>query len=478
MSLTSALSNANSGLSAATRSAQLVSSNVANALTEGYGRREINLSAAQVGGTGAGVRVSGIERVVNQVAINERRIADAALGFAQQDATFFASLNSELGSPEDVGSLTGRIAAFEAALVSASATPESVSALGSAINAAGNIVRSFNSASDMVQSARLSADQSIHAQVQHINRNLSAIESLNDQIRTQSVSGFDVSALFDQRQQLIDEISDKIPLKELPRDHGRVALMTSNGTILVEDTAAQLEFTPTALIVPDMTVQSNALSGLTISGSATMSGTALDAINGGSLSAAFKLRDETAVSAQASLDGLARDLIQRTSDPSVDPTLAGGAGIFTDDGLAFDPLNEVGLSSRLSLSAAVDPNAGGDVWRLRDGIGAASPGPVGDNTILTSLGEALSQSQSGATIPPFSSVVGQYQSTVSVQEFQANNAVAFSTAQVNAFGDAERSFGVDTDQEMQKLLVIEQSYAANAKVIETIDQMMQSLLRI
>ena len=43
MSISSALSNALSGLNAVSRAADVVSSNVANAMTEGYGKREIEL---------------------------------------------------------------------------------------------------------------------------------------------------------------------------------------------------------------------------------------------------------------------------------------------------------------------------------------------------------------------------------------------------------------------------------------------------
>jgi flagellar hook-associated protein 1 len=36
--------------------------------------------------------------------------------------------------------------------------------------------------------------------------------------------------------------------------------------------------------------------------------------------------------------------------------------------------------------------------------------------------------------------------------------------------------GVDTDQEMQKLLIIEQAYSANAKVVQTMDELIQILM--
>ena len=50
MSISGALSNALSGLSAASRAVSLVSTNIANAMTDGYGRRDIELAARGIGG--------------------------------------------------------------------------------------------------------------------------------------------------------------------------------------------------------------------------------------------------------------------------------------------------------------------------------------------------------------------------------------------------------------------------------------------
>ena len=38
--------------------------------------------------------------------------------------------------------------------------------------------------------------------------------------------------------------------------------------------------------------------------------------------------------------------------------------------------------------------------------------------------------------------------------------------------------GVDTDTEMRQLLVIEQAYAANARIIETISEILDTLTRL
>lgn len=42
----------------------------------------------------------------------------------------------------------------------------------------------------------------------------------------------------------------------------------------------------------------------------------------------------------------------------------------------------------------------------------------------------------------------------------------------------ELSLGVDTDEEMATLLLVEQAYAANARVIEVADQMTSRILEI
>jgi flagellar hook-associated protein 1 FlgK len=56
--------------------------------------------------------------------------------------------------------------------------------------------------------------------------------------------------------------------------------------------------------------------------------------------------------------------------------------------------------------------------------------------------------------------------------------VTYAAAKWEAIRTLELEGGVDTDQELQKLLVIENAYAANARVIQTVDEMLDLLLRI
>jgi flagellar hook-associated protein 1 FlgK len=483
MSITSSLSNAISGLTAASRSAELVSGNVANAMTDGYGRREISLSSMSLGGNGAGVRVGSVERIVNETAIADRRLADASLGVSQQEVAFFGRVETLLGEPGDPASLAGRLASLEVGLIEAASNPSSAVRLNSVVTGMQSVAAKFNTISDGIQATRQSADQQIAQRVDVLNAGLANIDALNDEIQRQLGSGNDATALMDQRQVQIDEISSIVPVQTIARDNGKVALITSTGATLVDGRAAQFSFTPTPLITADMTQASGALSGLEMEGAASSFGDALRSVAGGELSALFETRDTLAVDAQSQIDAMARDFMDRLSDPAVDPSIGVGvAGVITDGGAAFDPLDEVGLAGRLEVNALVDPGQGGDVARLRDGLYAPA-GPVGENGVLTAMRSSLSDLRapaSGQFDIAGSSVglVSDFLSQIGTSRNTAEARQSFASAQVDAFRDLELADGVDTDQEMQKLLLIEKSFAANARVITTVDEMLDTLLRI
>ena len=61
---------------------------------------------------------------------------------------------------------------------------------------------------------------------------------------------------------------------------------------------------------------------------------------------------------------------------------------------------------------------------------------------------------------------------------RADSEQSFSRAQNTALRELELSKGVDTDAELQDLMLIEQHYAANARVMTVVDELMQRLLNI
>ena len=482
MSLSASLANALTGLAASARAASVVSSNVSNALTEGYARRELNLSAQSLGGTGAGVRIDGVTRVVDRALLTDRRLADAEAGNARLQSGFLARIEALTGTPGEAGSLSDRIVQLESALIQASGRPDSQARLQAVTDAAKGLAGHLNALSDAVQQERMDADAGIAAQVRTLNESLVHIDRLNAEILSQTASGRDATALMDQRQILVDRVAEIVPVREVARDGQQISLYTTGGAILLEGNPATVGFTAAGMITPDMTLASGALSGFTVDGRAVSSGDD-GALGGGTLGALVAIRDGLAPAAQAQLDAVARDLVERLASPAVDPTLApGAAGLLTDGGSPFAAAAEEGLADRISLSALVDPAAGGQLWRLRDGLGAAAPGPVGDARLLDALGAALSAARppaSGSFIGAARSASGlaaDLLSGFSGDRQRAEARESYATARQDALTEMQLAQGVDTDAEMQTLLLVEQAYAANARVLKTIDDLIQQLI--
>lgn len=483
MSISSSLSNALSGMTAAARTAQAISANVANATTEGYARRVLETSSRVIGGQASGVQVDGIRRDTDLRILSDRRLSDAELGYADTRAAFFEQFESAIGLPGDGASLSDGITALESALVAASSRPDSDVRLEAVVTAAQTLSTKFNQISDGIQQQRERADQDIATQVELLNDRLSKVAALNEQIIRQQTSGSSAAALMDQRQLLVDEIADIVPLRQLERDGGQIALYTVKGAPLLDGRAAEIGFSPVGTIVPEMTIASGALSALEINGQPVDVSGPYSPIAGGSLAALFEVRDADTTAAQAELDALARDLVARFQSSGTDPTLiSGDAGLFTDAGAAFDTLNEVGLSARLAVNTRVIPEEGGEVWRVRDGLNATSAGAVGDTAQIerllsametalpTASGRNAGQSHDADSLATafLSYASGLRQSTQADQSYASAKNVALVTTEL------ER--GVDTDQEMQNLLLVEQAYAANARVIQTVDDMLNTIL--
>lgn len=484
MSISQSLSNALSGLNAASRLADVVASNTANALTEGYARRELQLGAQVVGRSGAGVTVLGVDRMVTESLRSDLRLADASAQNATLRREFQADLETWIGDPEDPASLSQKLAGFESALIEAASRPESEARLATVLDAASLITEHLNGLSQSLQDTRISADQQIAAQVDSLNEALIQIDDLNATILAQRASGHDANALMDQRQALIDKVSQIVPVRQVARENDQISLFTTGGAVLLEGNPATIGFTPAGIITADMTQTSGALSGLTLNDMPIS--TADDRMmGGGSLGALFAIRDDLAPAAQTQIDAYARDLIERFSDPSAEPTLpAGSPGLFTDNGATVDPLDEVGLAGRIEVNALVDPARGGALWRLRDGIGASTPGPIGESAHLSALVEALAKESVppsgnfGAVAQNSSGLAAELLSQASTARQNAELREAFSATRHESLNEMALAEGVDTDKEMQDLLQIEQLYAANARVIQTVDSLIQQLLEL
>lgn len=481
MSLSLALSSALSGIALSARGTQIVANNIANARTEAYGVRVLTQAARVLGGMGSGVVVTGIDRQSNPALIAELRTANANASRDLIKGTFWKALEAGIGLPGEPGSLSHAISRLDTALHQASAAPDQQAVLQHSVQAAADITQKLRDLNFLVQAERDRADAAIERDVNWLNHALESIAELNLEIQRQSLLGGEPEGLMDTRQALVDKVSELIPLREFPREDGRIMIMGADGTILVDRTAARFSFSRTPEPSANERVEDGALSPLRLNGRAIAASSPL--LASGQIGSNFSIRDEFGPEMQDTLDRLAIDLVLRFASPEIDPSLSPGEmGLFNLEGVTTIPSDINGLAGRIRLNPALDPNAGGETWRLRDGVNASTPGPVADNSILDRMIHAV---QAPSMLQDMASPARYMQghatdlvATITTHRLQSDLHTGQSTARVSTLQEYLATQGVDTDAELSRLLTLEQAYAANARVIASVDAMLRTILEI
>lgn len=482
MSITQAIQTARTGLQISGLRADVVANNVANATTPGYMRRSLDVSEIALGPDTGGVQSKGISRSVDAAIADNRRAISSDQASASVLASTWDSLSTRLGNTTDGLGLFSTLTTFENALVEAASTPESTTGLASLFSAAQATATEFKDISDMVADLRGEADQEIAIGVDRINAALKQIEDINISLTRMDRTTNEAASLFDERSRVLDSIAEYLPIQAIERENGVVDVVTKEGVTLVAGKAREVEFFQSFTFGAEVTLANGNLSGISVGGTNITPGTNThSAVSSGMFGALFQIRDSELPDFTTQLDTLADDLVARMSDDSLDPTTAAGdPGIFIDSGTAGDP----GSAGRLIVNAAVDPDNGGAVWRLRDGLNATTEGPPGNSDILDRLVDAYTDRKSmnvGQLQGQFSAVgsAAELSSLAGYRQVTLEAVNSSTQTQLNALRDAEvAKTGVDIDDQMQNLLLIEQAYAANARVIQTASQMIDRLMEL
>ncbi|MGR3531514.1 MAG: flagellar basal body rod C-terminal domain-containing protein, partial [Sulfitobacter sp.] len=158
-------------------------------------------------------------------------------------------------------------------------------------------------------------------------------------------------------------------------------------------------------------------------------------------------------------------------------------GLFTDNGSAFSAANSVGLAGRLQVNDKLLATGALEVWRVRDGLGASAQGPASEagqiNAFIAALDKPLS-SASGTGIPTDVTIRDFAAEMITSQALERvkseNDFNAASSAAEVVMSARRNSEGVNIDDEMQQLILIEQSYAANSRILSTVSDMIDTLI--
>ncbi|MEL6688654.1 MAG: flagellar hook-associated protein FlgK [Pseudomonadota bacterium] len=460
MSLFASLANARSGLSATAIRSQVASANIANVSTPGYVRRDANLSQSGQ----SGVTISNIERVQDELLVQSRRDALSQSSGSGVIETALDRALTAFGEPGSTTGIFGTLTQFEADLQTLRATPESAAAQSITVDSLKEMTGALTRAAQDLQNERTTADAQLATDIEQVNEFAEDLFEINGFIKKTQAAGGDTAPLLDQRDTIIDEISTRLAVHVDYSFDGSVQVRTTTGLSLVGPTVNRIEFEPAFRIGSQDTTTTNGgrLSIPTISGHPIAPGSGPHAVNEGRIAGYIELRDSLLPEQAAALDDFAYDL--------ADAFTSIGEPILLDNGNPIDPLNKTGISERLVVNALLDPARGGEPRRLRDGLASTGPGALANDVLLTQMTE---------TLAPFADQLGDVISDASAAVFRAQRIHSGNVAREITLTEATSQLsGVDLDFELQTLLAIEQAYAANAQVIQTVSDMFDILARL
>lgn len=309
MSLDIARLIAFSGISATELQISVASSNISNADTAGYTKKNVNQSASVTGGVGTGVSITGISSTVDKLLLKALVGATSDLGSADTTNNYMTQLGQLLGTANSSGSATtgtslaNSLAALETALSSLASSPSSVSLQSGVVSALDDFATQLRSTSAGIQTLRSNADKDIASSVSAINSDLQQISDLNVTIRKMAAAGQSTADLEDQRNSALQDLSSYMNVNYYTASNGDLQVSSATGLALVDGKAHTLSYTPTSNVSALTSYSSGGFSGITVDGVDLTS-----QITSGKVGALITMRDQTLPAEQTQLDQLAQQL--------------------------------------------------------------------------------------------------------------------------------------------------------------------------
>lgn len=468
ISIGSILSNAASGLRAAQAGISVISDNVANAGVAGYTKKTQELSSFLVGNETDGVRTGLVSRSVDSALQSSAWSQDSRVSALTVRSQVLTSVNAAQGTPGDGTSLADAVTALQNGFTNLQADPSSQTQQSSVVSAANTLARAINTAAQTVTAQRNSVQAQVVASVSSLNTALATVRDTTHGIIAAKGAGQDTSTLEDQRDQALHTISGLLDVSYDKQDNGSITILGRSGfSIPLESTFS----TTAAALSPGSSLATSTVPPILLqSGNqATPPVDVTSHLSGGSLGELVTLRDTTLPSYTATLDSFSAKVANQFASQ--------GLQLFTDGSGASPLSGYAGLSSTIGVNPAVVANPSS----VRDGTsGTPFPvnptnGPAGYTGLLDRLLSGSFAAGGGVTSlsSDAAAFVAKQSQDTSQTSADLTNATAFQTTLSSRLSSQS---GVNVDQEMGLMIQLQNSYQANARVIQAAQSMFTALL--
>jgi flagellar hook-associated protein 1 FlgK len=440
---------AGSGVNAARTAMDAVANNVANANTPGYLAESVQLQAVPGAGPtspGSGVEVSGITQVTNTIVEANALAASSQASYAAANQQGLQGIQSVFQEPSTYG-LAEQLSSFWSSWDSIASDPLALGPRSVVVGQAQGIATTLNQQAAQLTTMASQTSAQLTSLLQQVNTQLSEVAGLNQQIVSSSAAGQQVTALVDQRNQVVGTLGKEIGVTTRAQANGSLNLYVG-GLSVVQGTAADNLAVSTAGGTTSIVSGTTGATGLVSSGTAAA---LLSALN-------YEIPTYT-----KQINAVAADLAS-----TVNTQLAAGYTSTGASGSGYPMFLSSSGGTPSAASIEVNPALVSNPMDI-----AASSSATYTNNGQNAQAVAELYNASGGPDQAYRALVANIGTAVSNANEQAQSTSALS----QSANTLEQSIsGVNTDQQLVNMLSYQQAYQASAKVLSTVATMMQSLL--
>lgn len=461
-------------LQAQQRALDVTNHNIANANTQGYSRQDVIMHTSvpvktREGYIGTGVDVREIRRVRDQFIDTQIRTENKVLGEWETKSDILSKIEMIINEPTD-NSLSSVMDQYWESWQQLSKNPESAAARGVVVQSGVNLTDTFAQVDRMLSELQADINSGISSTVSEINSLGRQIADLNEQIVKAELDGAKANDLRDKRDLLVEQLSVLLPLDAVEDQYGAVTITAGGATLVSSAYVGSMVFAdegadPTQAKLEWVNKYTN---------------DAIGAVNvtGGKLKGYLDMRDQEIAGIRQELSQLAARIAGE-----VNSVHSSGSGLNNTTGLEpgldfFVPKDPAKPFSACNI--AVNQAIINDLNR----IAASKAFPVieGDNSNAL----AIAQLKNKLTMNPTSlndyraTFDDYYSSIVADLGIDAREAERMSDNQnlliEQLLNRRESVSGVSLDEEMANMIKYQHSYTAAARIINTMDEMLDLIV--
>lgn len=219
--------------------------NIANVNTEGYSRQRVNFETTSpfptpsrvmpqiAGQIGTGVEIGTVQRVRDQFLDAQFRTENSSLGYWNTKSGAITRMEELLNEPSDTG-LNTQMDRFWQSLQDLADNPDNKGARSVVAHRGLALAETFNHLSRSLNSIQADLKEQIDVSTKNVNSLLTQINDLNKQIQKIEPHGMLANDLYDDRDRLIDQLSQHMNIKVHRHASSDSSLKIADGLVSIE----------------------------------------------------------------------------------------------------------------------------------------------------------------------------------------------------------------------------------------------------